>query len=176
MQKTSRTLVLAALGSAIVLALGCTHEPRHEAYAPVEAQCTQQNAGHCLTVGEKLFNDGMMAQTAAQSQQCYNEAIQTFENGCQWGNAPSCFLAGRAYEIGFYKTKSTKTAEEYFQQACNGGVIAACGALGDIYTHTRQYKQANAVYQQMCDKYQDQKACEVVAAHKKGKRTTCYYN
>ncbi len=174
MQKTTRTLVLVALGSALALTLGCTHQPRHEEYA-ANTGCTQQNYAHCLPYGETLFNEGLRAKSPAQSEQFYNQAIQTWQNGCQWGDAPSCFLLGRVYETGFYKEKAAKTAEAYYQQACNAGIVASCATLGDMYTKTKQYTLAKNVYKEMCDKYGDQKACTVYESHQKGKRTACYY-
>jgi len=72
----------------------------------------------------------LLAGCATKNAQSANSS--EFAQICETGDAKACFLAGD--EIYFRGKAGTKSqAFGYFQKACSGGIMPACGVLGRLY-------------------------------------------
>ena len=69
-------------------------------------------------------------------------------------DAFGCFLRGRAHETGIGTAENLDAARQHYAEACDGGELAACPALGDLYASGRgvEMDKARAIelFKQAC--------------------------
>jgi uncharacterized protein len=136
-----------------------------------KAQCDKGNAASCGTLGEsyalkqaykeanefaKKGCDGMLMANGAGTAKNVAGAVPLFEKSCQAGDAPSCRMLGRSYQLGDAPlAKDEARAGALYRQACNGGDDQACASLAALLEDgkggPKDRIEAGKLYKRACD-------------------------
>ncbi len=112
-------------------------------------QCSKKSPAACVAAANDLESSDD-ATVAGREQ-----AVVLYRQGCNWGHAPACVLAGRRLRNGKSVAHDPAAAAGLFRTACESGNGEACNMLGIMHSSgegglSADLTRSRQLYQQAC--------------------------